>query len=309
MQEWPAGGDMDNDKAHALMAALVSTRPAASGDLEQGRQLREGELVRLSPRFALPGSVFAGLEPHEKKWIKAAAVGAGAPRAVLCGRSAARLLGMWVVGPAEEKVELMLPTGGLPPKSKWPPGVAYYRDGFLADSFAEIYGLRMTTYIRTALDIATRHGFAEGLVAADWLLSSGVATRHQLKAEVERMRGRKGVGTAREVVRHAVDTSESPYESYARALLIQAGFDVRSQVRFGRYRVDLMVGRVIIEVDGSVKYDGATYGPLDETLRAERARENYLQDLGYLVRRVSSRELREHPQFFVERIKRAVAAS
>lgn len=300
---------MDKEKAHALLGALVSTRSAASGGLTQERQLRQGELVELSSRFALPRELYSALEPYEQKWITVAAVAAGAPKAVLCGRSAARLLGMWVVPPAKEKVELMLPSGALPPKSKWAPGVAYYRDGFLADTFAEVHGLHMTTYLRTALDIAARHGFLEGLVAVDWLLGHGVVTRNQLQLEVQRMRGRKGVGSVREVVRHAIDCSESPYESYARGLLIEAGLDVRAQVQIGNFRVDLLVGRVIVEVDGRGKYDGVTYKPLDETLRSERERENQLQDRGYLVRRVSPQELRRDPQGFVERIRRALAVS
>ncbi|WP_297850128.1 endonuclease domain-containing protein [uncultured Corynebacterium sp.] len=300
---------MDKEKAHALLGALVSTRSAASGGLTQERQLRQGELVELSSRFALPRELYSALEPYEQKWITVAAVAAGAPRAVLCGRSAARLLGMWVVPPAEEKVELMLPSGGLPPKSKWAPGVVYYRDGFLADTFAEAHGLHMTTYLRTAFDIAARHGFLEGLVAVDWLLGHGVVTRNQLQLEVQRMRGRKGVGSVREVVRHAIDCSESPYESYARGLLIEAGLEVRAQVQIGNFRVDLLVGRVIVEVDGRGKYDGVTYKPLDETLRSERERENQLQDRGYLVRRVSPQELRRDPQGFVERIRRALAVS
>ena len=268
-----------------------------------------GELVELSPRFALPRDLYMALEAYEKKWITVAAVAAGAPRAVLCGRSAARLLGMWVIPSKDEKVELMLPSGALPPKSKWPPGVVYYRDGRLADTFAEVHGIRMTTYIRTALDIAARHGFLEGLVAVDWLLGQRLATWNELQAEIRRMRGRKGVGTVRQVVRYAIDCSESPYESYARGLLIEAGLAVRAQVWIGKFRVDLLVGRVIVEVDGREKYDGVTYRPVDETLRAERARENQLQDIGYLVRRVSPQELWRDPQGFVERIRRALAVA
>lgn len=304
-----AGEKMNTDKARELIGALVSTRAAASGNREQGCQIIEGELVELSSRFALPRDLYSALEAYEQKWITVAAVAAGAPRAVVCGRSAARLLGMWVVPPKGEKVELMLPSGALPPKSKWPQGVVYYRDGFLADTFAEVHGMHMTTYVRTALDIAARHGFLEGLVAVDWLLGHGVVTRNQLQLEAQRMRGRKGVGTVRQVIRHAIDCSESPYESYARGLLIEAGLEVRAQVQIGRFRVDLLVGRVIVEVDGQEKYDGVTYKPVDETLRSERARENQLQDIGYLARRVSPQELRRDPQGFVERIRRALAVS
>lgn len=110
---------------------------------------------------------------------------------------------------------------------KWPQGVVYCRDGFLADTFAEVHGMHMTTYVRTALDIAARHGFLEGLVAVDWLLGHGVVTRNQLQLEVQRMRGRKGVGTVREVVRHAIDCSESPKA-------VPGGFLSRRALRYAR---------------------------------------------------------------------------
>jgi len=69
---------MNTDKARKLIGALVSTRAAASGNREQGRQIIEGELVELSSRFALPRDLYSTLEGYDQKGSTVAAVAAGA---------------------------------------------------------------------------------------------------------------------------------------------------------------------------------------------------------------------------------------
>ena len=103
--------------------------------------------------------------------------------------------------------------------------------------------------------------------------------------------------------------SQSPYESYARALLICAGLAPSTQAPIGPYLVDLLIGRVVIEVDGEVKYDDTTYRPLAETLRREREREVQIQNSGYVVRRVKPADLLRDPDGFVAGVITALAAA
>ena len=230
----------------------------------------------------------------------------------MTGRAAARLTNMWVVATSEETVELMLPSGGVPQRSRWSEGVSYHR-GALAPheiGYIEAYGgFAVTMPIRTAIDIATRHGFAEGLVAFDWLLASRKVTRGELEATVDAMRGKKGVAVVRKALAHAVANSQSPYESYARALLICAGLAPSTQAPIGPYLVDLLIGRVVIEVDGKVKYDGTTYRPVAETLLREREREVQIQNSGYVVRRVKPADLLRDPDGFVAGVMAALRAN
>lgn len=145
-------------------------------------------------------------------------------------------------------------------------------------------------------------------MAFDWLLASRRATRVELNQVVALMRGRKGVAVLREVLLYAVHNSQSPFESYARALLIQAGLtEVATQVPVGPYSGDLGLDRLIIEVDGEEKYDGKTYRPLDITLRKERKREVYLQNRGYIVRRVDPMELLRNPDGFIAMVREALS--
>lgn len=291
---------MNVDRGIGLVEGLVDKRRS------------DEHMVAVSALRAISAEVHRGLTSYEKRWLRAAAVAHSHPKAVLTGRAAARLTNMWVVATSEETVELMLPSGGVPQRSRWAEGVSYHR-GTLAPheiGYIEAYGgFAVTTPIRTAIDIATRHGFAEGLVAFDWLLASRKVTRGELEATVDAMRGKKGVEVVRKVLAHAVANSQSPYESYARALLICAGLAPSTQAPIGPYLVDLLIGRVVIEVDGEVKYDDATYRPLAETLRREREREVQIQNSGYVVRRVKPADLLRDPDGFVAGVMAALRAN
>ena len=291
---------MDVGRGLELVAGLVDKRKS------------DERMVAVSASRAMCAEMYATLSSHERRWLRAAAVAQSHPKAVLTGRAAARLTNMWVVATSEETVELMLPSGGVPQRSRWAEGVSYHR-GTLAPheiGYIEAYGgFAVTTPIRTAVDIAIRHGFAEGLVAFDWLLASRKVTRGELEATVDAMRGKKGVEVVRKVLAHAVANSQSPYESYARALLICAGLAPSTQAPIGPYLVDLLIGRVVIEVDGEVKYDDATYRPLAETLRREREREVQIQNSGYVVRRVKPADLLRDPDGFVAGVMAALRAN
>lgn len=291
---------MDVGRGLELVAGLVDKRKS------------DERMVAVSASRAMCAEMYATLSSHERRWLRAAAVAQSHPKAVVTGRAAARLTNMWVVATSEETVELMLPSGGVPQRSRWAEGVSYHR-GALAPheiGYIEAYGgFAVTMPIRTAIDIATRHGFAEGLVAFDWLLASRKVTRGDLEATVDAMRGKKGVAVVRKALAHAVANSQSPYESYARALLICAGLAPSTQAPIGPYLVDLLIGRVVIEVDGEVKYDDATYRPLAETLRREREREVQIQNSGYVVRRVKPADLLRDPDGFVAGVITALAAA
>lgn len=68
---------------------------------------------------------------------------------------------------------------------------------------------------------------------------------------------------------------------------------VEPQARIGAFRVDLLIdGWLVLEVDGAAKYDGQTYGrAVEDVIRSERDREVYLQNQGFVVRRVTPQQL------------------
>jgi len=246
---------MDRIKGKQLVDGLVDIRRWTREDGGMRDALRNGHLVKLSSRYAAPRRVLRELRQHEAKWLEAVAVGKTMPKAVLSGRSAARVHGMWVVATTEEPVDLVLPSGAPPPRHQWPRGCRYSRGSYVQDEVTDWGALRLTSPVRTAVDIALRHGFREGLVALDWVLAH--YPRETVEAAILARGRARNIGVLRKAFAHAVPDSRSPFESYARAILIEAGhlgFIVNARV--GPYVVDLLCGRLIWEIDGDTKYDG-----------------------------------------------------
>ncbi|WIM67397.1 hypothetical protein QP027_09855 [Corynebacterium breve] len=293
-----------------LLQSLAPLHHLSNTDTRTLRQLHSGKLKRLSPNYAIDSDVFEQAPRHLQHWIDIVAKGRDRHEAVAIGRTAARLHGMWVVPLTDEVAEFALPSGHVPPLKNQAAGTRYRYAALTSDDITIINGARAVHRVRAFLDIARYHGFAEGLVAADWLLATGF-TKQTLTTQLNLLGRVKGVAVARRCIAHAVAKSESPYESFARALLIEAGIgDLEVQKHVGsRTRVDLCVaGFLIIEVDGESKYDGATFGKsTDSVIVAERKREKWLQNLGYRVLRVSPADLHRHSASFAATVRSIVA--
>lgn len=269
-----------------------------------------GQLIQVAGGFACDRAEWEALAYYEQQEWRVRAAGLSVPEAVLVGKSAARIHGLWVLSAREEEVELTLPAGGLPRRMQWSAGYRYRRLILADDDYREIDGLRVTSRPRACIDTARFHGFADGLVAMDSLLRQGYYREH-VSLVIARMGRCKNITVARRCLELAISTSESPYESFARALLIEAlpGAAVRPQVRvLPGVRVDLLVDEhVVVEIDGDVKYDGQTYRGTEETIVAERAREKQLHNAGYQVVRYSPAQLRREPERFIAEVSAARA--
>lgn len=131
--------------------------------------------------------------------------------------------------------------------------------------------------VETAFRCLLRCGTHEDVVVvADSLLHRGMATLHELErwcaAAPSRIRAL--------LVR--VDAAESGLESMVRLRLRSRRIRVRTQVRIGRFRVDLLVGdRLVIECDGAEHHaDWRAHA-------ADRERDRELTAAGYLVVRLT----------------------
>lgn len=116
------------------------------------RELRAGEFQLLCPEIAVPAAAFEAFPPWEQQAIRAFAVGLGSRKAVLVGKSAARLHGIPVLG-FTEATSIVLPGGGRPPVRQWPAGVHYRRALLPEEQYTEQHGVRVTRIIRTVVDM------------------------------------------------------------------------------------------------------------------------------------------------------------
>ena len=294
---------MDDGRFSELTAPITDIRSiGAVGNAIDAK----GHLKELSGTLFYPASLYIELPYHEKRYLLAYAAARASQKSVLVARSAARLWNMWVVATTPETIELSLTSGKAPPSRSQQQRYTY-RYGTLRDSEIEsIRGTALTSAIRTFIDIARYHGFAEGLVAADCLLRNGF-TKQSIRQYIASLGRKKGIAVARRCLHHAVADSESPYESYARALLIEAGIqDIRTQFQIGRFRPDMCIGGwLLVEIDGRAKYEGDDGQRL---VYKDLARQREIENQGYVFRRVSPEFLLKHPDRFVADIVTVIEA-
>ena len=186
------------------------------------------------------------------------------PFAIVCDRSAA-----WIHGvDTFEFRELEI----LPPLETW-----VLRDysrirrrdcsggqrDLARDDIMTIGEVRLTTPLRTALDLGCWLSRREALAALDGFRRVHGLTRRDFQQELSRYRRRRGVVQLRQLVPLADGRSESPGESWTRLCIIDDGLPCPTPqywvVHRGVpiYRLDLAYPacKVVIEYDGSEHHD------------------------------------------------------
>ncbi|GAA0314172.1 hypothetical protein [Kineococcus aurantiacus] len=137
-------------------------------------------------------------------------------------------------------------------------------------------GLPVTTVQRTVLDIARYCVPDVAIAMLDRALRQGLRDRDDLLDRLEEVRGDRGVGQARHLLRAADAGSESPGESACRLRLVDAGFDrPQTQIRVERpngrhYRLDTgwEERRLAVEYDGFEPHAGPVAFARDTRRRA-----------------------------------------
>lgn len=179
------------------------------------RWLRDGEVRRV-----LQG-VYVGSHVPDSPSLRARAVAAVIPGAVICGRTAAWLWGITAAGSHGDDgrplpVEFAAPSMATPPR----------RSGCLGRSWllekrdtTKVAGLTATTPLRTAADIGRSTGGADAVVILDAFLRHRQVTRRQLVEAAARFGGYAGVRGLVHAVRLADGRSASADESRLRYAL------------------------------------------------------------------------------------------
>ena len=294
LQQW-------DERKEELRRGIVDKRVLSHKQLDKLR----GPHRVLDTSIVYPEKSWRELKFHERQWLRVEAAAMMSREAVLVGRSAARMHGIWVISTTEEPVELCLPSRGSSPTRRNLEGLLFRRMVLRSNEISLRDGHRVTNGFRTFADIARHHGFVEGLVAADYLRRSGF-TLELLEREAGQLGRLKGVAVVRECIRHCVPDSGSPYESFARALLIQAGIGpLFTQYEVAGRFADLCIdGWLLIEIDGNVKYQG----PNAERARQEEfERQKMIANRGYVFLRYSPDFLRRHPEKFVREVLATIA--
>jgi hypothetical protein len=258
--------------------------------------LRDGLLTRDALRSAawrrLFRGVYADAELPESFGLRIRGARLLAPAAgVFSGRTAAYLHGATALVDHDSPVEVSVPEGvPFGPVQ----GIRVRRVRLPDTDVAQVQRIRVTTGLRTALDIARSEVVAEAVVALDVLLARRIVGRRELGEAAAGLAGCRGAARARQAVGLADHRAESPPESRLRVALALAGLIAVPQyaVRDGNGG---LVGRVDLAFPGqrlAIEYDGAWHAEPGQFAK-DRRRLNALVAAEWTVLHVTASDMRD----------------
>ncbi len=96
--------------------------------------------------------------------------------------------------------------------------------------------------------------------------------------------------------------TESPIERIMYKLLYNNGFYPRSQVKCGKYRIDLVILNKI-----AVECDGKAFHSSPKQKQHDRKKDKFLRENGYIVLRFSGRDIYRRQQYILRKIKENIS--
>ncbi|NCT91114.1 DUF559 domain-containing protein [Cellulomonas sp. APG4] len=175
------------------------------------------------------------------------------------------------------------------------PDVRVLRSEARAHERVEVDGIRITSPVRTALDLARLLPLTTAVIGLDRLIHVGAVTPVEVADALDAWPRARGAFAARRALSMVDGAAESPQESLLRLAWVQAGLP---RPRANAVVLD-GVGRFVARVDlfdeqaGVVgEYDGAYHASAER--RAQDAeRQEWLEDLGLTVVRATAVDLRD----------------
>ncbi|QIX26826.1 DUF559 domain-containing protein [Nocardioides sp. JQ2195] len=205
--------------------------------------------------------------------------------AVVCDRTAAWLWGVNAHDPDDRfgvpDVEVAVPPGHPKPRRN---GVRGMERDLKSSETASVFGVSVTTPVRTALDLACIRGRWGALAVLDAFMSEHDLAHKDFALGLTRFKGRRGVTQVRELYPLATPLSESPGESWTRGVIIDEGLPMpEPQVEITANgvlmaRIDLAYRRQRV----AVEYDGEEFHG-EEQRDHDESRRTWLREQGWHV--------------------------
>lgn len=222
---------------------------------------------------------------------------------VLSGYSAAELLGA-SCGPWDAPAEVTVPHLGQRPVR----GLIVHRTQLAPGEIAEVNGIRTTSPIRTAYDLARRGDLVERVVAVDRLANVHCFNPDLLLNFLNHFPRARGNDSIPEVLAHADWRSCSPTETRLRMLILEAGFprpEVQCVVQDEGTRTAVWLDLAWPERMIAVEYEGADHTERTQVLR-DAGRYTALVDKGWRIYRYTKLEIRRRPGLIISQLGRAL---
>ncbi|OZM77389.1 hypothetical protein [Pseudonocardia sp. MH-G8] len=222
---------------------------------------------------------------------------------VLSGYSAAEILGA-SCGPWDAPAEVTVPHRGQRPA----PGLLVHRTQLAHGESTEVQGVRVTSPMRTAYDLARRGGLVERVVAVDRLANVHHFFPDVLLHFAPHNPGARGNRDIAQVLAHADRRSGSPAETRLRMLIVLAGLprpEVQWVVQDERDGTAVWLDLAWPEQMFAVEYEGADHTTPDRVLR-DVGRYTRLVDDGWRIYRYTKFEIRRRSGLIIGQLTRAL---
>ncbi|WP_328812334.1 type IV toxin-antitoxin system AbiEi family antitoxin domain-containing protein [Rhodococcus sp. NBC_00297] len=253
-------------------------------DVEIKSAIRRGSIIRVARGAYADAAMYSAMIPAERHIL---AIRATARGRTVSHQSAAVLHGLQMWAPDLGRVHVSVNAGQGGRRTD---RSHVHTNRVAADSVTTVDGLTVTTVTRTAVDLARSLSFEAAVCVVDSALASGGTTVELLRSAVDTCAGLAGCSAARRVVEFADGRSESVGESRSRVYLQRYGFpapELQVTLRHGGLtaRPDFLIGGVIIEFDGKLKYTS------ERALFEEKKRQDQLMSLGWVMARLTWEDL------------------
>ncbi|MCC9194028.1 hypothetical protein LOC59_10300 [Arthrobacter sp. zg-Y916] len=258
------------------------------------RRCTSGELIRLRQGIYVKAYEWRNLAPWERERTRlAAAVQGGQSQRVLIQQSAAAIWGIPTIGSSPQI--MFLAPGDTHGRSR---GDLRWAERRLLEPVTSVDGLAVTGRAQTVLDMAANLPFERSVPAMDHVLRPDVRralppmAKEELRDLAQGLRAHTKRARALRVIDFADPRSESPGESYSRALLYRYGFpapDLQHQFRstggqlLGRTDFFWEEQNLVGEFDGAIKYGSSLNGgelQAQQALIREKRREDAIRATG-----------------------------
>ncbi|GAB3199980.1 hypothetical protein GCM10027062_18120 [Nocardioides hungaricus] len=274
------------------------------------RRLDDAVEFRLVRRVLHGVYVDAALEDTPLLRVRAARL-VVSPHSVLCDRTAAWVLGCDVHDYREldalPPIESYVLRGHDPTdRPECDGGTRDLRPG----DWCEVDGVRVTTPIRTAMDLGCKLDRRSALGAMDALMRAYGFTVEDMMRMLPRYFRRRGVRRLRTIVALGDPRAESRAESWVRLEIVDHGLPLPVLQHWVRvdgvptYRLDLAYPHARV----AVEYDGEEFHTTPEQRERDRRRRERLRELGWTVIVLTKADLApERVDVWIRRLREALA--
>ncbi|MBP1818973.1 DUF559 domain-containing protein [Mycobacterium sp. OAE908] len=274
---------------------IVATEAIATGELSRRDLKRYYSKIHRNV-YSRKGMPLTAVDRAHAAWLWSGR------NATLVGHSAAALLGSkWI--PSDAPVELARVRR---PAAR---GIHVYSGVLAEDEICLRQRIECTTASRTAYDLARRLPLETGVIRVDALLHATRTPVAQVNSIAARYPGARGLRQLRETLDLADGGSESPQETRLRLFLVQSGLPrpVTQIVVLNDRGPDRRIDMGWPEWKVGVEYDGEQHWTNPDSYAEDIERLEFLATQGWIIIRVSSRQLRYRRQEILTRVRRALA--